>query len=58
MVSTYGELLESLAKRIAVNELTLGSTNTYEDKVLSIREYVLVEICLAVPASPSVYLFK
>ena len=33
-------------------ELTRGSTNTYEDKVLYIREYVLVEICLAVPASP------
>ena len=46
-----------MAKKIAVNELTLGSTNTYEDKVLLIRESVLVEICLAVPASPSVYLF-
>ena len=33
-------------------ELTRGSTNTDEDKVLYIREYVLVEICLAVPASP------
>ena len=36
---------------------TCEDTNMYEDKVLLIRESVLLEICLAVPASPSVYLF-
>lgn len=36
-------LLESFTKKIKISELTQGSTDTYEDKVFSITEHVLVE---------------